>query len=195
MLNMVQAAADICVASPWTAGLVVQRPREGCARIHRAAPWPTAIGVGCKACRPCWRKGRLDDGLPHPVLAGWYPPGALLPVVLRDVHPADGSRLVTFKAQALLQHSPAGFWGVVPHSIKACRVLALGFLRPPPEGQERVGRGSHQQLLKVVHPLPCLVRGGAIETVVQASSLAFHSVPVAGSPCGVGGVCGPFRAG
>ena len=195
MSTMVKAAADIGVESPWTAGLVVQRPMEGFDRIHRAAPWPKAIGVGFKACLPCWLKGRLDDGLHHPVLAGWSTPGSLLTVVLRDVHPSDGSRLVPLKAQALLQHSPAGFWGVVHHSVNACRVLALVCLRDPPDGQERVGRGSNQQFLKVFHPLPCLVRGGARDPFLQASSIAFHSVPVEVSPGGVGVVCGPCSAG
>ena len=67
----IQAAADICVESPWTAGFLVQRRLEGFDRIHRAAPWPKAIGVGFKARLPFWLKGRLDDCLHHPVLAGW----------------------------------------------------------------------------------------------------------------------------
>src|SRR5215475_15945566 len=71
MINMVKAAADICVEYPWTAGLLVQRRMEGFDRIHRAAPWPKAIGVGFKACLPFWLKGGLDDCLHHPVLAGW----------------------------------------------------------------------------------------------------------------------------
>src|SRR5262249_26343065 len=60
---------------------------------------------------------------------------------------------------------------------------------------ELVGRGSNQQFLKVFHPLPCLVRGGAIDTFLQASDISFHRVPVDVSPGGVGVVFGPFSEG
>src|SRR4029434_2298010 len=195
MIIIVKAAADICVEYPWTAGLLVQRRMEGFDRIHRAAPWPKAIGVGFKACLPFWLQGRLDDCLHHPVLAGRYAQGSLLPVVLRDVYPSNGSPLVPLVSQALLKQPPAGFWGVVHHSVNACRVFALVFLRHPPDGQELVGRGSNQQFLKVFHPLPCFVRGGAIDTFLQASYISLHSVPVDVSPCGVGVVFGPFSEG
>jgi hypothetical protein len=72
-------------------------------------------------------------------------------------------------------------------------VCFLVFLRHPPDGQELVGRGSHQQFLKVLHPLPCLVRGGAIETFLQASSMPFHGVPGDVSPWGGGMGGSPFR--
>ena len=91
-----------------------------------------------------------------------------------------------------MKQLPAGFRGVVHHSIDACGVFALVFLGDTSDRQERVGRGSNQQFLEVFDRPPCLVRGGAIETLLQASSMPFHGVPVDVGPRGGGVVFSPF---
>ena len=195
MVSMVKAAAAIRVESPWTARRPIGRRRHGLTRLHRAAPGAQSLGVRLEACLPCRFQGRWNAGRPHPVLSGRYAQRSVRAMVLRDLPPADRVRLGPLPAQALVQHPPAGCWGVVHPSVTACRVCALVVLRHAPEGQERVGRGSHQQFWKVFHPLPCRVRGGAREPFLQASSLACHSVPVEVSPWGEGGRFRPCSAG
>ena len=135
----------------------IGRRMHGLNRLHRAAPWSKSIGVRLEACLPCRVQGRCNDCLHHPVFSGRYAQRSLLAIVLRDIHPSDWSRLVPLQAQALLKHPPAGFWGVVHHSVNACRVCALVCLRHSPEGQELVGRGSHQQFSEGFSPasMPC----------------------------------------
>jgi hypothetical protein len=192
MVNVVKAAADVGVQDPWAGAVLAQCDRDGLNRIHCAAPWSASIGVRFKACLPFWFQSRFDDGLHHPVLSGRYAQRSLLAIVFGDIHPSDRFGLVPLQAQALLKQPPAGFGSVVHHSVHACRVFALVFLRHPPDGQELVGRGANQQFLKVFYPLPCFVRRGAIDTFLQASYISFHRVPVDVSPGGVGVLCSPF---
>ena len=98
------------------------------------------------------------------------------------------------QAQALLKQLPPGFRGVVHQPINPCGVFPLVFLRNTADSQECVGRGANQQLLEILRPSPCVVRGGAIETFLQTSYMLFHGVPIAISPRGVEGGCGPFDA-
>ena len=190
----IEAAAHIRVEHPWTTIVTIRRRMDGLNRIHRAAPWPKAVGVGFKARLPFWLQGRLDDCLPHPVLSGRYAQGSLFPVVFWDVYPSDRPGLVPLQAQALLKQLPAGFRRVVHHSIDACRVFPLVFLGDTSDRQERGGRGSNKQFLKIFSPLPCLVRGGAIKTLLQSSYITLHRVPIDIGPCGVGLFFRPFSA-
>ena len=172
--------------------LTIQSSMDGLNRIHRAAPWPKAVGVGFKARLPFWLQGRLDDCLHHPVLAGRDAQGSLFPVVFRDRHPSDRAGLVPLEAQAFLKQPPAGFRSGGHPPIHPCRVFALVFLGDTSDRQELVGRGANKQLLEVFDPPPCLVRGGAIDTLLQSSYLPFHRVPIDVSPRGVGGGFSPF---
>jgi hypothetical protein len=97
-------------------------------------------------------------------------------------------------AQVLVTPLPPGFWGVVHHASQASGVLALVCLGDTPHRQECGGRGSHQPFLTIVPPLPCFVRGGALDPCWPTSSMALHVVPVAVGPRRRGLVCGPFRA-
>jgi hypothetical protein len=119
----------------------------------------------------------------------------LFPVVLRDIHPSDRAGLVPLEAQACLKQLPAGFRSGVHPPINPCRVFALVCLGDTSDRQELVGRGANKQLLEVCDPPPCLVRGGAIDTLLQASYISFHRVPVDVSPCGVGVLFSPFSEG
>src|ERR1700694_2049034 len=100
MVNVIKAAANIRVEHPCTTVLLAQRHMDGLNRIHRAAPWPKAVGVGFKARLPFWLQGRLDDCLHHPVLAGRYAQGSLFPVVFRDIHPSVRAGRLTLVALA-----------------------------------------------------------------------------------------------
>src|SRR5262249_25411267 len=71
-------------------------------------------------------------------------------------------------------------------------VFALVFLRRASDRQEFVGRGSHKQLLEVFDRPPGVVRGGAIDTFLQASYILFHGVPVDVGPRGIEVVFRPF---
>ena len=188
---VVKTAADVCVEHPCTAVLLAQCRMEGFHGIHRAAPWAEALGVGFKTRLPLRFQGCFDDCLHHPVLSGRYAQGALLAVVFWDVYPSDRPGLVPLQAQALLKQLPAGFRRVVHHSIDACRVFPLVFLGDTSERQELGGRGSNKQFLKIFYPLPCRVRGGAIDTLLQSSYITLHRVPIDIGPCGVGLFCSP----
>jgi hypothetical protein len=172
----------------------IGRDMESLNRLPRAAPWSKARGVRFKACLPCWFQGRLNDGLPHPVLAGRDAQGSLLAIVVRDRAPSHWFRLVPLPAQALLTPLPPSFRGVVHHPIKPGSVLALVCLGETSAGQACVGRGSHKPLLEIFDRSPCVVRGGALATCLQTSSRLFHRVPIDVSPCGVEVVFSPFDA-
>ena len=118
--------------------------------------------------------------------------GSLLAVVFGDVHPSDRSGFVPLQAQALLKQLPAGFGSVVHDSINSCGVFPLVFLGNTSDGQEWVGRSSDKQFLEVFHCPPCFVRGGAVDTLLQASSMPFHGVPLDVGPRGVQVFCSPF---
>src|SRR5712691_5628218 len=193
VVDMVKAAANICVQYPRTTVFPVHSRVHCCDRIHCAAPWSKAIGVGFEPCLPFWFQGRLDDGLHHPVLAGRYAQGSVFPVVFGDIHPADWSGLVPLEAQAFLKQLPAGFGSVVHHSNDACGVFPLVFLGDTSDCQELIGRGSNKQFLEVFHCPPCLVRGGAIDTFLQTSYMTFHGAPLDVSPRSVGGVLQSVR--
>src|SRR5262249_1427293 len=94
----IEAAANIRVEHPLTTLWTIHRHMDGLNRIHRAAPWPQAVGVGFEARLPCWLQGRLDNCLHHPVLSGRYAQGSLLPVVFGDVDPPDRSGFVSLEA-------------------------------------------------------------------------------------------------
>jgi hypothetical protein len=192
MVNIIKAAANIRVEHPWTTLSTIHRHMDGLNRIHRAAPWPKAVGVGFKARLPFWLQGCLDDCLHHPVLSGRYAQGSLLPIVFRDIHPSDRAGLIPLEAQALLKQPPAGFWGGVHPPINPCRVFALVFLGDTSDRQEHGGRGSNKQFLEVFDRPPCLVRSGAIDTFLQSSYIAFHGVPVDVGPRGGGMFFRPF---
>ena len=192
MVNVIKAAASIRIEHPWTAVLSVQRRMDGLNSVHRAAPWTKAIGVGFKARFPFWLQSRLDDCLHHPVLAGWYAQGSLLPVVFGDIYPSDGSRFIPCKAQALLKQLPAGFWSVVHHSVDACGVFSLVFLGDTSDRQEFVGRGSNKEFLEVFDFPPFFVRSGSVDALLQSSYMRFHPVPTNVSPCVLRMAFGPF---
>ena len=71
-------------------------------------------------------------------------------------------------------------------------MFSLVFLRDTSDGQEFVGRGSNKQFLEIFDSSPCFVRGGAIDTFLQASYILFHGVPIDVSPRGVEVVFSPF---
>lgn len=191
---VIKAAAHSRVAHPWTPIVTRRRHLDGLNRLHRAAPWPKAVGGGCEARRPGWLQGRLAHGLHPPVLAGRSAHGSVLPVVLGDGDPPARAGCVSLEAQTLLQHLPAGCRSGGHHPLHPCRGVALMFLGDTSDRQEPVGRGSHQQLLEVVDRPPGRVRGGARETFLPASSMPCPRVPMAVSPWGGGGGVSPFRA-
>jgi len=190
----VTAAAEGRVEPPGTAVLVGQRRREGFDGLERAASWPNASGVGGNARGPGWLQGRLDAGLPPPVLAGRYAQGSVWPVVLGERDPSDRSGFGPLAAQALWNQLPAGCWRVVPHAIQPCGVWPLVVLGETADRQEGGGRGAHKECLEGVDLPPCRRRGGSGEPLLPLSSLPFHRPPRAVSPRCRGGCRRPVEA-
>ena len=123
-----------------------------------------------------------------------YPQRSFFPVVFGDVHPSDRLGFVPRKAQVLLKQFPSGFWSVVHYSINPCGVFPLVFLGNASDRQECVGRGSNKQLLEIFHLSPCFVHRGAVNTLLQASYIPFHGVPMDVGPRRAGLFFSPFDA-
>src|SRR5215471_16563049 len=192
MRQVVKAAADVRVQDPYTRAMPAQRVMERFDRIHRAAPWAKAIGVGFKTCLPLWLQGRRDNCLHHPVLPGRYSQGSLRPVLFRYIDPLHRPGPIPSQTQALAKQLPAGLRRVVHHAINPCRVFPLVFLGDTSDRQEFRGRGAHKEFLEVLDPPPGLVRRGAVDTLLEASYMRFHSVPTDVSPRGWRMAFGPF---
>src|SRR5437870_47603 len=92
--------------------------------------------------------------LHYPILHGRYPQGPKLAAALRDVNPAHRTRLITLEAQTFSKQVQSGFGSVAYHPVDSRCVFAPVLLRDAPDGQELIGRGSDEQLLKAFHLPP-----------------------------------------
>jgi hypothetical protein len=185
MVDVVEASADVRVENPPTRPFLIEGRPEGLDGIHRTASRPEPVGVGLESGLPFRLQGCLDNGLHHPIFHGRYAQGADLSHAFRDVDPSDGEWPVSLEPQALSEQFQSGLRGDAYHPIDARCVLALVLLRDTPDGQELVGRGSHEELLEVFNLVPSALHAGSVDPLLQSPYIRFHRMPIDVGPRGL----------